>query len=218
MYIIVLKSSLQGKLSKEEKEHHNRQFRKFVGAVILLYNPLPIPELYKLIRDSEIKSPTAIHHILDPLQAVLKILSTNEEFVQLLHISFRDFLIDHTRCTDPYFRVDERQIHNNLAMSCLDLLSSSIPQNLGQTFYADQQAVSSLNGTLTPAIQYACRYWVKHVQRAQMELRDNGCVHKFLKQDFLSWIQSVSLIKAFPGAIEGIRDLTALIDVSLAGH
>lgn len=51
-----------------------------------------------------------------------------------------------------------------------------------------------------------------------MELRDNGYVHKFLKRDFMSWIQSVSLIKAFPGAIEGIRDLTAIIDVISAGH
>ena len=218
MYIIILKGSVQGKLSEEEAECHSRQFRKLVGTIIILYNPLPIPELFKILLNPDIESPIAVRHILNPLQSVLNVPSGNEQPVKLLHLSFRDFLLDRTRCTVPYSCVDERQTHSNLAMSCLDLLSSSIPQNLGQTFYADWQAVSSLNGALTPAVQYACRYWVKHVQGAQMELRDNGFVHKFLKRDFLSWIQSVSLIKAFPGAIEGIRDLTALIDVSLAGY
>ena len=218
MYIIVIKSSLQGKLSKEEKEHHNRQFRKLVGAVILLHDPLPIPELYKLICDSKIKSPIAIHHILDPLQAVLKIPSTNKETVQLLHLSFRDFLIDHTRCTDPYFCINERQTHNDLISSCLHLLSLSVPQNLSQSLYENRQDISELSEALTPAVQYACQNWIKHVQSAHMELCDNGPVHDFLKKGFLSWAQSMSLLKDFSGALEGIRDLTALVNVSLSSY
>ena len=216
MYTIVVNGSVTGKLTEEEDQHFRRQFRRVVGSIILLYNPLSVLELHKLLLDSDIESPSTINHILNPLQAVLNISSTDHQPIQLLHLSFRDFLLDNRRCKDPRFCVDESQIHNDLATSCLRLISSSVPQNFTQNFAEQKRAISDLKNALSPAVKYACRYWVKHVQNAQITLYDNGFVHEFLKKDLLSWVQSMSLIKDYSGAIEGIKDLITSINVRLS--
>ncbi|KIX07175.1 uncharacterized protein Z518_01828 [Rhinocladiella mackenziei CBS 650.93] len=51
-----------------------------------------------------------------------------------------------------------------------------------------------INERLSPAFQYACRYWVHHVQRSMVPIHDDDEVHKFLRKHFLHWLEALSLI------------------------
>jgi hypothetical protein len=35
---------------------------------------------------------------------------------------------------------------------------------------------------LSSALQYTCRYWLDHVERAEIRLIDDGSVHRFLRE------------------------------------
>jgi hypothetical protein len=42
--------------------------------------------------------------------------------------------------------------------------------------------------SLPPELQYACLYWVQHVQKSETQLRDNDQVHGFLLEHLLHWL------------------------------
>jgi hypothetical protein len=87
----------------DESEQLVEQFLKIVGVIILLAEPLSVNALSRFlgIRAGLISSR------LDSLQSVLSIPGDQDLPVGMLHLSFRDFLVDST----SKFHVDEQQTH-----------------------------------------------------------------------------------------------------------
>jgi hypothetical protein len=68
---------------------------------------------------------------------------------------------------------------------------------------------------LPPEAQYACRYWVDHLQRGEIGLcDDNGRVHKFLRQHFLHWLEALSLMRKMSEGVLMITALQSMLTVS----
>jgi hypothetical protein len=65
---------------------------------------------------------------------------------------------------------------------------------------------------LPPEIQYACLYWVQHLQKSRAQLGDNDQVHRFLKEHLLHWLEALSWMRKMS---EGIRAITSLEAVAL---
>lgn len=63
-------------------------------------------------------------------------------------------------------------------------------------------------------VQYACRYWVEHLQQSDIELCDNGQVHKFLEEHFLYWLEALSLIRKMSDGVVMMRTLESILTVS----
>jgi hypothetical protein len=66
---------------------------------------------------------------------------------------------------------------------------------------------------ITTDLQYACRYWVYHLQQSYLSLHDHGEVHEFLKEHFLQWLEVLSLTRQMPEGVRMVISLRPLIMV-----
>ena len=217
MYTIVLQNSIKGRYTKEERQRIAFRFRYVVGSIVLLFSPLPILELYRLLHDSHLQSQRELEDTLRPLHSVLDVPEEIHNSIQPLHLSFRDFLLDPHRCVDRHFWIDEQRTHQKLARDCICLLSSSLRRNicglpsLG-TLNAEV-AHEDVDDALSPSVQYACRYWASHAQKGEMEGLDHSRIHDFLQQHFLHWLEAMSLMGKVSEAIISITNIVALKNV-----
>jgi hypothetical protein len=70
-----------------------------------------------------------------------------------------------------------------------------------------------INHALQVEIQYACLYWVYHLEQAGGRLHDGDQVHDFLRHHFLHWLEALSLIGRASESIALIKTLQTLIEV-----
>jgi hypothetical protein len=63
-------------------------------------------------------------------------------------------------------------------------------------------------------LQYACRYWVDHLQRSEHQLCDDGRVHCFLREHLLHWVEALGCIEQISEGIRAIALLESMVNVS----
>lgn len=161
-YLPVLSQLLVG-LTRPEMHRVAERFKQVVGSIVTLACPLSIPSLAGLLA----LPPDDIEDQLDFLHSVLNIPSDPTMPVQLLHLSFRDFLVDPEKAgdQDKYpFWVNEQETHERLAACCLRLLSESgvLRRNLcglpGPGTCRSEINKQIIDASLSHEVQYACRY------------------------------------------------------------
>ncbi|TEY39704.1 hypothetical protein BOTCAL_0453g00080 [Botryotinia calthae] len=191
-----------------------QDFKQVVGTIVILASPLSATSLDRLLGVPE----GTVDSRTDLLHSVLNIPSRPDHPIRLLHLSFRDFLIDtEKRETNPFW-VDEKDVHKNLATRCLELLSTG--ENLKKDICnlripekpradIDKQTIDF---HLPSDIQYACQYWAYHLKESGISICDSDQVHNFLKCHFLHWLESLSLIGRLRESIGMVDSLMAIID------
>ena len=218
MYTIVLQNSVKGRYTEDERQRMSTRFYHVVGSIVMLFTPLSMSELYRLLNNKQLPNQHRLEATIRPLYAVIDVPKDTSCSVQPLHLSFRDFLVDHDRCLDPRFQIDQRQKHQELTEDCIQLLSSVLHKDICQlpspTTLVAEIAQRDIDKALRPAVQYACRYWALHAQKGRMDMLDNGSIHRFLRTHFLHWVEAMSLIGKTSETIATVIDLAALIDVS----
>jgi hypothetical protein len=142
--------------------------------------------------------------------------------IRLHHPSFRDFLLDKSRCGGSNFWVDETQTHKTLAASCMRLMSASLKQDICElntpSMLVAEVESSRVEQCLPPEVQYACLYWIEHLQKSGIRLRDNDQVHQFLQTHFLHWLETLSWMRRISEGILAISSLESITLVSPLQH
>ncbi|KAI3318812.1 vegetative incompatibility protein HET-E-1 [Xylariaceae sp. AK1471] len=211
-YLPVLNQLLVNLSNPEEKEVLER-FRRIIGSVILLANPLSTPALADLLGISQ----NDIDNHLKYLHSVLSIPSLPDSPVRLLHLSFRDFLVDPSKRGKNPFWIDEKEAHKQLAADCLRVMNETLRTDICNVKWPGTSYSSIdphiINEKLTPQVQYACQYWVYHLQQAADLTVDNDKVqvHHFLQQHFLHWLEALSLLGRAFESLHSIRLLQSLL-------
>ena len=201
--------------SEREGEKLSREFREIVGSIIVLESPLSIPSLAHLLNIPK----DDVSCRLDSLHSVLSVPVNVDMPVRLLHLSFRNFLLDPQK-RECLFWVDERQTHERLASKCLQLMSSpkGLRQNIckltGPGTLRSEIDNRTLEDCLPLEVQYACRYWVYHLEQSGGHIRDGDPVYTFLQKYFLYWLEAMSLMREVSESIRIISSLQSLIYVS----
>ena len=139
--------------------------------------------------------------------------------VRLLHLSFRDFLLD-TKKRGKRFWVDEKETQKRLASKCLQLLSS--PRGLKENMcnltrpgtLRNEINYEAISNALSLEVRYACRYWVHHLVKSGGRIRDKDLVDAFLQNNFLYWLEAMSLMGEASESIRMVNSLQSLTDVS----
>lgn len=211
-YLPVLNSLLVG-LDDEQRDKALQDFRDIVGPIVVLATPLPTSVLARVL---DISQPT-IEGRLDMLHSVLNVPSSEESPVRLLHLSFRDFLVDPRRRGKNPFWIDEQEAHRIMASNCLrilDCLKEDIcglghPGTLRSTI--DPKRVLH---HLPPETQYACLYWVYHIEQAKLYFFDVERIYLFLIHHFLHWLEALSLMNKTSESLGYIQTLQSLFGVS----
>lgn len=111
-YIPVLKQLLTGQYEAESKQLLE-EFKEIVGVIIILATPLSMNSLSQLID----RGPDNVKCRLDRLHSVLSVPNDFNSPVRLLHLSFRDFLLDHHKHKGDFWINEKYMQTSNLQTS-----------------------------------------------------------------------------------------------------
>lgn len=216
-YLPVLDQLLIG-LSESEKDEVIGRFKQVIGSIVILASPLSTSSLASLLAVSL----DTIEDQLDLLHSVLSIPFDSSTPVRLLHLSFRDFLVDPAKGREQErypFWVDERETHERLAAQCLQLLSAgdTLKRDICglclPDMYRSEIDQQTIDAALPPEVKYASRYWVYHWKESKRRIRDGDLVDRFLTTNFLYWLEALALLGWISESISIVDDLLSLLDV-----
>jgi NACHT domain len=213
IYITVLRNSVGNDYEEEEQEELYRTLRQILGSIVLLYSPLSAISLARLLDIPE----ENVEQKLDDLHAILNIPKQNSRAIRLHHPSFRDFILSKDRCSDAQLWVDEEHAHGALADACIRLLSTTLKRDVCSLYYpgALTKDVEScrVDGCLPWEVQYACLYWIQHLQNSRTDLYHQ--IYQFLQEHLLHWLEALCWMGK---ASEGILAITSLESHILVSH
>jgi len=214
IYTTVLKYSISLEYTDEEQEDICSMLRQTLGSIAVLLSPLSICSLSRLLCVPR----KDIDQTLEDLHSVLDVPKDQTRPLRLHHPSFRDFLLNNDRCKDLNFWVDEKQAHQRLADSCIRLMSTYLKQDIccieSPGRLATDVESSRVEQYLPPEVQYACLYWVEHIQKSGSQLQDNNKVHRFLQEHLLHWLEALGWIRKVSEGIHAIASLESIVTVS----
>jgi hypothetical protein len=215
IYLTVLKHSISAEYTDEERNELCDMLRITLGSVVVLLSPLSAFSLSTLLHLPK----EHVDQTLDDLHAILDIPEDPTRPLRLHHPSFRDFLLNKDRCTDLNFQVDTKQAHRTMADKCIRLMSTALKQDICDqrapgVLVADVESVR-VEQCLRPEIQYACLYWVQHLQKCSDGLHDNDQIHRFLLVHLLHWLEALSWMRKISEGIVAITSLETIALVSL---
>ncbi|KAF2798827.1 hypothetical protein K505DRAFT_346348 [Melanomma pulvis-pyrius CBS 109.77] len=201
-YLLVL-DQLLAEQEEEDKEPWLQVFRELVGSIVVLESPLSIAPLACLLQLPQ----KQVTRRLDALHSVLNVPDSADVPIRLLHLSFREFL------------VDEKRTHKKLASRCLQLMSAltGLRQDMCGLLELGVLRSEIDNGTvassLPPELQYACRYWASHLEQSQQEIINGDATHVFLQKHLLHWLEAMSLMRESSRCIYLLNSLQSLAAV-----
>ena len=219
IYTQILTHSIRGVSTDEDMKELAKDFKQVIGTIVILSESLSATALGELL---DLKQET-VHLTLRHLRSVLNVPDDNNLPIRLLHPSFRDFLLDKERCHDLLFWIDEKKAHENLALRCLQRLTdinTGLKRDICNLREPDTLArdvgSSVVEQHLPTVLQYACLYWVQHLQRSEAQHDDDAKVHDFLRKHLLHWLEALSLIGKTSEGVLGIALLESMINVSVS--
>ncbi|KAI1857616.1 uncharacterized protein JN550_013128 [Neoarthrinium moseri] len=208
-YMPVLEQSIADLLADDREDALSR-FREIVGSIVLLADPLSAHAVSRLL-DIELDT---VFDVLDLLHSTLNVPDSPKEPIRLLHLSFRDFLVD-PQGQQGVFRVNEKKTHQNLASHCFRIIRQSLDKadicevEAPGTLRASI-AVDWINEKLSPDVQYACRFWSHHLKEANASISDADEIWGFLSSDFLHWLEAMSWLGRTWDCLQAIRVVQSL--------
>ncbi|KAJ5992489.1 hypothetical protein N7451_008213 [Penicillium sp. IBT 35674x] len=191
---------------ESEQQQLLQEFQQIVGVIIFLAFPLSINALSLFLGIGA----DQISNRLDSFRSVLRIPGDRDQPIRILHLSFRDFLVQ----SRTKFLVDELKKHKEIARSCLNTMWSHLQKNICKlgspgTHRTDIDP-QYIRQYLPSELQYSCRYWIHHLGQSQALSSEIEGVRLFLQRHFLHWVEAMSLL-GLVSEVVGMLDLLHMV-------
>ncbi|KAK6342234.1 hypothetical protein TWF730_001711 [Orbilia blumenaviensis] len=210
IYLDILKKVILGK-------SRIRKFKELVGCLILLSQSFTVEDLAGFL---------GLHESFESVRQFLRLLSSvldvpkpglNHSKVRLLHLSFRDFLLDPDRCPDTNFQINKKETNKMMALRCISIMRETLRRDicgLGQpgSRIEDVAESAAIDENISEITKHACLYWVDYLKGSGIELGDDDEFHTFLKDHILHWLEALSLMRALSEGIRMIETLLSILD------
>ena len=214
IYTTLLQHSVLGKRGPQECAG---RFRQVVGSIVVMFNTMPARNLAQLLQIP----PKVVSSTLDSLRSVINIPEDESQPARLFHLSFRDFLLDSQRCSDSRFHIDEKERHTRLFRKCMSHISQ-LQENIcnlwGPGVLITKISDDTIQKSIPPHVQYACRYWLDHWRLGDSVEADIKTIRQFLEQHLLHWLEGLSLIGEVSNGAHMIIALEEILSVSYNSH
>ncbi|KAG6819744.1 hypothetical protein H0H93_009091 [Arthromyces matolae] len=207
LYLQILQTFIEDRTDASEL---CARFRKVVGAIVLLQNPLSISALAHLLEHDE----DDLERALGPLHSLLNVPSNYEQHIRIFHPSFRDFLLNEERCQDIRFIIPEGPTHAKLALYSLKIMLRYLKRDIcgiGEEIVLNSDIPDledRLRECVPPALSYACQHWGDHLSQV---VHDEGVgkqlvshLSEFASTKLLYWIEVLSLEGRFSLCIRNL--------------
>jgi hypothetical protein len=169
-----------------------------VGTIMVARTPLTSAGLQALL---ETDADVSVKDILKPLASLFTGVSNDMQPVQVLHLSFRDFLTlraKDMKGSERYF-VDEQQHHRSVASWCLRVLDAVLSTEIPGLGYLQECIVpyskpglpEPPQSGITEAGWYAVDFWLEHVIKIKGKVVPTfvEALQNFLQLHFISWME-----------------------------
>jgi hypothetical protein len=196
----------------EKGMRRDPQYCKGVLAVATLaLRPLSLSELAVL---------AGMPRNMDPRTIVRKcgsFLMTRGETVFLIHQSAKDYLDENY--TSRLQLAGVAQGHADISRRSIAAMSLILKQNIYDLdFGFKPKDISPPQPDPLAPIRYSCVFWADHLlnddrPEGKRELSDDGTVFKFLKERFLHWLESLSLLGKLSDGVLSIRKVLHFVQV-----
>ena len=189
--------------------------RHVLGAIILAFNPLSRKDISTILGIPTTLVSTTLRH----LHSTILVPSDESKEIRIFHKSFPDFLQDDQRCTDPRFHINPRTYHGGMALNCLELVKRLETNPCSLPPFTINHDVPNLRQLLKyklgSGLQYACRYWARHLgfsptsgnYAAQVTLSAT-----IMLQSAPTWVEVMSLGNCLEEVIHSMYDLLSWLD------
>ena len=186
--------------------------RSILGTIIFLQNPLSLTDLSRLL----FREPRTVASLLRNLHSVLAMprLDDKDGILRIIHASFRDFLSNPVRCTNPRICVHPATHHAIITMSLFSHMKQKLKRNICDIdHFKLNREVEDLGERkrkyIDGSLAYACRYWADHLECASKEdqhaIQLVGALDEFMRMRLLYWIEVLSLLGNMSIAVDGLR-------------
>jgi hypothetical protein len=213
-YLPVL-TRLEVGLTDQQKQIFGKKFQIIVGTIVLLEEPLSPFGLAHLLG----KTVGEVNSMLEHLHSVLDVPTQPGLPVRLLHLSFRDFLINPETYGKTRFAVESNETHESIALRCLSVMNDNLRQNICslKSVGALRQEVSQehVNTCISQELQYACRYWVYHLKHSSVAPKYRETICQFLSKHLPYWLEVMSFLARMSEAVRMVSGLQLILQVRL---
>ena len=210
LYIQILQQALSGVHPGNSQRY--LRFQTVVGAVVLLFNPLPIKDLSHLLGCST----QYIQSSVRSLHSLLLVPGSIEEPIQIFHKSFPDFIMDPNRCEDERFVVEPAAHHAEILLACQGFMDKWLKKNICNL--GDYAILSEAKDPSTykkdhigDSLEYACKYWTKHlleIPSSDSHTKEvEKAIEKFFAVHLLHWIEVLAITGNLGVGIYAMNDI-----------
>ncbi|CAG8158154.1 unnamed protein product [Penicillium salamii] len=214
LYTTVLESSFATIIDSDDRVAALGLFHRVIGSVVILFDVMTAPDLAMLLGEPEGQVLT----VLSCQESVIDVTKHNGP-IRLVHPSFRDFLLDSTRCLQSDFLVDTKEEHGRLFRCCVQLMKDHLRRNMCMSSQPainprDHISKSDMRKNIPIAVQYASCYWIHHLRRSAIDPTEDGDILEFFQYRFIYWLEALALIARLSEGALMMDILAEMVSVS----
>ncbi|EKM59070.1 uncharacterized protein PHACADRAFT_48379, partial [Phanerochaete carnosa HHB-10118-sp] len=203
LYLQVLRSAYP-KMTRELKA----RLKIVLGTLVLIRDRLSPSAIDRLM---DLKS-GSVRTTLARLHSVITVPEQDDGVINIIHKSFKDFLIDEKQCRDRDLLVSPAIQHRLIAQRCLETMIGGLRMdicNIGQSVPNSEVAglPDLIAQHIAPSLQYASLHWAQHVCSGEVDDELYGLLIKFSESYLMNWLEVLSLLGELGSAVSVLQSL-----------
>jgi hypothetical protein len=194
--------------------------QQLLALIVLVYRPITLQELVALAEQLDnIADESELREIIGLCGSFLTL---QGETIYFVHQSAKDFLLD--KAVAEVFPSGIEAVHYAIFARSLQAMSKTLQRDM----YRLQELGVLIEEAEQPdpdplaLSRYSCIYWVDHLCMSdpvcsatyKQDIQDEGAVHAFLRENYLHWLEALSLCRGMAKGVLSIANLQSLVKVS----
>jgi hypothetical protein len=192
--------------------------KRILATIAIVHRPITLDELTALVE--------MLDDMADDLESVREIiglcgsfLTIRESTIYFVHQSAKDFLF--AKAFSTIFPSGREDIHYEISSRSLQVMSRTLQRDMYglRTLGFPAMHVEQPDPDPLAALPYSCVYWIDHLCDCAdrwIDLKDGDVLDKFLREQYLFWLEALSLFKSMSEGVVSMARLEALIHVRIA--
>ncbi|KAJ6067578.1 uncharacterized protein N7446_004615 [Penicillium canescens] len=187
--------------------------KSLLSVTTTVYRPLTLDEIPSYIQMSEDDA----NDLKDIIGHCGSFLYLREHTISLVHQSAKDFFLQ--RKSDMVYPGGIENVHYDLFSRSLRAMEMALRRDIysiNDPGYPIRQ-VKRPNPDPLAAARYGVVHWVEHLsaccssQNLDKDFEDGGSLDRFLRRDYLHWLEALSILESIPTGIASILKLERLL-------
>ncbi|RFN47634.1 wd40 repeat-like protein [Fusarium flagelliforme] len=206
--------------SDEYRHGFYRDISRLIGFIVILLQPVSVRTLCHLLPADN----ADLEVLLGYLHPILNVPDDSQVPVTLIHLSFRDFILDEKRSELLPISIKELGMHQDIFSRCLDIMNSGLRYNICcldlPGMFVSEVELSRIQCHIPQHLRYVCRHWVSHLSKldpqclVQDVLEKGGALHVFIQEKLPFWLEVMAFVGEAPAIIPIISQLERLTNLS----